>query len=101
MITNPQTRLNSRESSRSPINEVNNDVRSSFQSISNAQKKDDTQAINPIYVDQITINGKTGMGADKITQDMRLNITHFYQRTLPDQISSENFQVHVVSDGHG
>jgi hypothetical protein len=42
-------------------------VRSSFQSISNAQKKDDTQAINPIYVDQITINGKTGMGADKIT----------------------------------
>ena len=25
------------------------------------------QATNPIYVDQITINGKTGMGADKIT----------------------------------
>jgi hypothetical protein len=42
MINNPQARLNSRGSTRSPINEGNNDVRSSFQSISNAIKKDDT-----------------------------------------------------------
>lgn len=41
------------------------------------------------------------MGAEKITQDIRLTLTDFYQRTLPDQISTENFQLHVVSDGHG